>query len=147
MGVIGDACTQCLKLPASAVALLLGNGQPRIDGELPAWTDAQRRAPPLRGWQKGLLGAAATQMLRLIGPRRTLLQLDRAFATTDNSSKSTTEFVRETRALVRVHDPNAFPNSWVGIMQAGVEMLGVDGTVTLEPSSTPHEVVMRVKWT
>ena len=23
----------------------------------------------------------------------------------------------------------------------------VDGTVTLEPSSTPHEVVMRVKWT
>lgn len=100
----------------------------------------------IRGWQKGLLGAAATQMLRLIGPRRALMRLDRAFSTADNFSRSTTDFPGEREAVITITDPNDSQTYWAGIVEAGLEMLGLTGSVTLDAPTKPHVVTIRVKW-
>jgi uncharacterized protein (TIGR02265 family) len=99
----------------------------------------------IRGWSKGLLGSAACAMLRLIGPRRTLTRLDRAFSTTNNFNKATTELIGEKEALISVNDVQEMPSYWVGIFEAGLEILGLDGTVQVDSQQVPG-ATFRVKW-
>ncbi len=99
----------------------------------------------IRGWKTGLLGAAASQMIRIVGPRRTLTRLDRAFSTTNNFNKATTEFVTDKEALITVNDVQEIPSYWVGIFEAGLEILGLEGTVTVD-AQKPPAAVFRVIW-
>lgn len=99
----------------------------------------------IRGWSTGLLGSAASAMIRLVGPRRALNRLDRAFSTTNNFSKAKTEFVGEREALVTINDVQGMPSYWVGILEAGMEILGVRGTVVVEAERAP-EATLRVTW-
>lgn len=86
----------------------------------------------IRGWQQTLIGSAAAAMLRLIGPHRTLKRLSRAFQTTNNYSQATSEVVGEKEALVIVNDVDTMPSYWQGILEAGLELLKLEGTVQLE---------------
>ncbi len=99
----------------------------------------------IRGWQSGLLGSATSAMLRVLGPRRTLTRLDRAFSTTNNFNKATTQFVDDKEALITVNDVQDRPTYWVGIFQAGLEILGLDGVVTIDAQQAPS-ATFRVKW-
>lgn len=99
----------------------------------------------IRGWSTGLLGSAASAMIRLVGPRRTLGRLDRAFSTTNNFNRAKTEFVGEHEALVTINDVQGMPSYWVGILEAGMELLGVTGTVLVD-SQRPPEATLRVTW-
>jgi|GEM_PF-2828070 uncharacterized protein (TIGR02265 family) len=99
----------------------------------------------IRGWQRGLLGSAATRLLRLLGPKATLSRLDRVFSTTNNFSHARTEFVGEREALIVVNDVEDQPTYWVGIFEAGLEILGLDGAVSVV-LHRPGEATFRVSW-
>jgi uncharacterized protein (TIGR02265 family) len=99
----------------------------------------------IRGWQNTALGAAASVMLRVLGPVRTLTRLDRAFRTSDNFTRATTEFVGEREALITINEVQGFPTYFVGILQGGLEVLHREGTVTLHAVHLPT-ATLRVTW-
>jgi len=99
----------------------------------------------IRGWQNTLLGSATAKMLQLIGPHRTLKRLDRVFSTTNNFSRATTELVDDKVALVTINDVLGMPSYWQGILEAGLELLGLEGTVTSE-SQEPPQGTFRLVW-
>jgi uncharacterized protein (TIGR02265 family) len=99
----------------------------------------------IRGWKTGLLGSATAAMIRLIGPQRALTRLDRAFSTTNNFNRAKTELIGAKEALVTVNDVQNMPSYWQGIFEAGVEILGLEGTVVLD-HQTPPEATFRITW-
>lgn len=99
----------------------------------------------IRGWQSTPLGAAASVMLRVLGPARTLTRLDRAFRTSDNFTRAETVLVNELEALITVNEVQNVPTYWVGILQGGLEVLHREGTVTLDAVNLPSATV-RVVW-
>lgn len=99
----------------------------------------------ISGWKNGLLGSAVSSMLRLVGPQRTLTRLDRAFATTNNFNKAKSQFVGPREALVTINEVHHMPSYWVGVFEAGIELLGLKGAVTTE-SHEPPEATFRIKW-
>ncbi|MGV3619739.1 MAG: DUF2378 family protein [Archangium sp.] len=99
----------------------------------------------IRGWQTGMLGKAATAMLRLIGIERSITRLDRAFSTTNNFSKARSVLVNKNEALITVNELQDIPSYWIGIFEAALELLGREGTVVLESRNGP-EGVFRVTW-
>jgi uncharacterized protein (TIGR02265 family) len=100
----------------------------------------------IRGWKSTAMGAAASALLKLVGPARTLTRLDRAFRTSDNFSHATTELVSPTEALVEINEVQGCPTYWVGIVEGGLEVLGRVGTVVID-SEVPPGAKLRVKWT
>jgi uncharacterized protein (TIGR02265 family) len=99
----------------------------------------------IRGWKTGLLGSATSAMLRLIGPQRTLTRLDRAFSTTNNFNRAKTELVGTKEALVTVNEVQDMPSYWQGIFEAGLEILGLEGTVVVV-NQAPPEATFRLTW-
>ena len=71
--------------------------------------------------------------------------IDRAFSTTNNFNRAKTEFLGEHEALVTINDVQGMPSYWVGILEAGMELLGVTGTVVVD-SQRPPEATLRVTW-
>ena len=70
----------------------------------------------IRGWSTGLLGSAASAMIRLVGPRRALNRLDRAFSTTNNfnRAKQAALWIPSLNTWSRkANKPNCFaPSGW-----------------------------------
>lgn len=99
----------------------------------------------IRGWQHTLLGAAASAVLKVIGPERTLTRFDRAFRTSDNFTSAKTTMLGPKDALVEVNTVNGVPTYWIGIFQGGMEFLGVRGTVTLQDAKAPG-AAYRLRW-
>lgn len=99
----------------------------------------------IRGWQNTALGAAASMMLRVLGPARTLTRLDRAFRTSDNFTRAHTEVLGAREALVSINEVQGHPTYWIGILQGGLEVLHRQGTVTLEASKPPG-ATFRMHW-
>ncbi len=99
----------------------------------------------IRGWQHGLLGSAAAAMIRLVGPRRALTRLDRAFSTTNNFNRAKTELIGEKEALVTINDVQGLPSYWVGIFEASLELLALQGTVVID-HQVPPEATFRIVW-
>jgi uncharacterized protein (TIGR02265 family) len=99
----------------------------------------------IRGWRKTALGAAASAVLRLVGPSRTLTRLDRAFRTSDNFTKANTELIGLNEALVSINEVHGYPSFWVGVLEGGLELLGRDGSVVVDEVSLPT-ARLRVKW-
>jgi uncharacterized protein (TIGR02265 family) len=100
----------------------------------------------IRGWKSTAMGSAASALLRLVGPQRTLTRLDRAFRTSDNFTHAVTQVLDQHSALISINEVQGFPTYWVGILQGGLEVLGREGTVTLEKVEPPG-ATLRVKWT
>ena len=99
----------------------------------------------IRGWKNTVIGSAAAMMLKVLGPRRTLTRLDRAFRTSDNFSTATTELVGSNEALVTIGECLGYPSHWVGILQGGLEVLGREGSVTVQEVKLP-QAILRVTW-
>lgn len=117
-----------------------------------AWPDAPKNEQlrqlglcAIRGWQGTLLGSAAAAMIRLIGPHRALTRLDRAFSTTNNFNRAKTELLGAKEALVTINDVQEMPTYWVGIFEAALELLALEGTVVID-HQTPPEATFRLTW-
>lgn len=99
----------------------------------------------IRGWQNTALGSAVSMMLRVLGPARTLTRLDRAFRTSDNFTRATTELLGTNEALVSINEVQGSPTYWIGILQGGLEVLHRKGTVTLQQAAPPG-ATFRMLW-
>lgn len=96
------------------------------------------------GWQTTMLGAASAQVLKLLGPRRALERLTRAFRTGDNFSETGVTFPADRVALVTVRS-QSLPHYIAGVLDGGLALLNVKGRVTIE-QDTIAVMVFRVEW-
>lgn len=159
---LGDRVTPALKQAMCARGLDLDHPPERIS--IDEWVVHRRRLALLafpgvpaeeatrllglhfiRGWKRTALGATTSAVISMLGPRRTLTRLDRAFRTTDPTTRSTTEFVSEHEALVTIDDVRGDPHFWLGVVQAGGELLRRSTQVEIH-AYTPPSVILRVTW-
>lgn len=96
------------------------------------------------GWQRTLIGAASAQFLKIIGPKRALERLARAFRTGDNYSETAVSFPGEQVALVAVKT-QSLPHYVAGILDGGLALLGVKGRVSIERVEG-EDMQFRVEW-
>lgn len=99
----------------------------------------------VRGWQRTALGSAASALLTLLGPARTLTRLDRAIRTSDNFTRTETVLDGPNAATMKVSDVQNCPTYWIGVLQAGLEFLGREGTATLVSHDVPG-ATFRLTW-
>ena len=90
------------------------------------------------GWQQTLLGAAASAMLRLIGPVRSLGRLERAFRTADNYSSAVATIQGANDAVIDVADVAELPTYWRGLFEAALHVMGLKGRVELALYEPPR---------
>jgi uncharacterized protein (TIGR02265 family) len=84
----------------------------------------------IEGWQATLLGSAAAQVMKVMGPRRSLERIGRAFRTSDNFTEVSFEPLGATSALV-VITGQKLPTYAQGVLEAGMAIV-TRGTVTLQ---------------
>jgi uncharacterized protein (TIGR02265 family) len=98
----------------------------------------------IEGWRSTLLGGAAAGVMKVLGSRRALQRVGRAFRTGDNFTDSVVDFVGPTEAVITVTG-QPFPAYVQGILEAGAAMVGVEGVVVIE--DVKGEVVkLRMTW-
>jgi uncharacterized protein (TIGR02265 family) len=131
--------------PAEQLALWLDLAAEEIYGDFPK-DEAHRRIGRrfIDGWQRTMLGAASAQVLKLVGPKRALERLTRAFRTGDNFSESVVTFPSPTVGLVTMRTQR-LPHYIAGILDGGIAMLNVQGAVTIM-EDTDAQMVFRVEW-
>jgi uncharacterized protein (TIGR02265 family) len=98
----------------------------------------------IEGWRATLLGAATAQMMRVMGSRRALARVGRAFRTGDNFTQASVEFTGPNQAYVTIIGA-PLPSYLQGIMEAGTSMVGLTGTVVVR-SFDGRAVVLQVDW-
>lgn len=96
------------------------------------------------GWQRTLLGAASAQLLKVLGSRRALERLTRAFRTGDNYTESSVTFPSPTSAIVTVRS-EPLPHYLAGVLDGGLALLNVKGKVSIE-NITGDVMVFRLEW-
>ena len=98
----------------------------------------------LDGWQRTMLGAASAQFLKVLGMKRTLERLTRAFRTGDNFSETSVAFPEAHVGVVTVRSQQ-LPHYIAGILDGGLALMKVKGKVTIEPASG-DTMSFRVEW-
>jgi len=98
----------------------------------------------LDGWQRTMLGAASAQFLKVLGMKRTLERLTRAFRTGDNFSETSVDFPADRLGVVTIRSQQ-LPHYIAGILDGGLALLKVKGRVTIGPSSD-DTMSFRVEW-
>jgi len=98
----------------------------------------------LDGWQRTVLGAASAQFLKVLGVKRTLERLSRAFRTGDNYTETAAEFPEERVAVLTVVSQQ-LPHYIAGILDGGLMLLKVKGKVSIEQASG-DTMSFRVEW-
>ncbi len=96
------------------------------------------------GWQRTMLGAASAQLLKVLGTRRALERLTRAFRTGDNYTESSVAFPGPNVAVVTVRS-EPLPHYIAGVLDGGLALLNVQGRVSIE-SSTGDVMTFRIEW-
>lgn len=100
----------------------------------------------LEGWQETLLGRAAAGVLKVIGPKRTLQRLDRAFRTGDNFIQTEAEELGPTKMRIRFNDVSGVPDYYAGILEQGSVLTNAkNGRVTVESHDRPGATIL-VEW-
>ena len=97
------------------------------------------------GWKGTFIGAAATALLRVVGPKRTISRIGRVFRHGNNFTVTHATFESETSALVDFAQTQEIPEFVAGILEAGFELMGVSPTVTIV-SRGVREFVVRIAW-
>lgn len=98
----------------------------------------------LDGWQRTMLGAASAQFLKVLGMKRTLERLTRAFRTGDNFSETSVDFPSERVGVVTIRSQQ-LPHYIAGILDGGLALMKVKGKVSIEPASG-DTMTFRVEW-
>jgi|APLak6261666879_1056058.scaffolds.fasta_scaffold00791_4 uncharacterized protein (TIGR02265 family) len=98
------------------------------------------------GWRGTLTGAAATTFLRIVGPRRALTRIGRAFRNGNNFTVTHTTFESDTVALVDFVQTQELADFVRGVVEAGLVLMQVKGEVEIVSRGT-RQFVLRVSWT
>lgn len=97
------------------------------------------------GWRGTLTGAAATAFLRLVGPRRALSRVGRAFRNGNNFTVTQTTFDGEHSALVDFVQTQDLADFVRGVVEAGLLLMRVKGEVNIV-SRGVRQFVLGVTW-
>jgi uncharacterized protein (TIGR02265 family) len=100
----------------------------------------------LKGWSMTMLGSAVTGLMKVLGPRRALSQLTKGFKTSNNFSEASFQIVSDKEALVTVNDIQSIPTYWQGLLQGGLEVLGLEGKVTIDKQLPGPDATFRLTW-
>lgn len=100
----------------------------------------------MRGYAETFIGAAMVQIMRVIGPRRTLERMQRNFRNGTNFIETKFEAVGEREATLWFNDVSGMPAFYAGILEEGGRMTGANATVAVE-SATDASCTFRVSWT
>lgn len=100
----------------------------------------------MRGWIRTVMGSAAGRLARLVGPERTLRRLDKSFRTTNNFQRAEVTMVAPRQARIQLKESLGIPQYYVGILQGGLEMMHLQGTVEMV-ASEGSGFVMVLTWT
>lgn len=100
----------------------------------------------MRGYAETFIGAAMVQVMKLIGPRRTLERMQRNFRSGTNFIETKFEAVGPREATLWFNDVSGMPAFYVGILEEGGRMTGAAATVTVEATADAG-CTFRVKWT
>lgn len=85
----------------------------------------------IEGWSGTLLGSATAQLLKVMGPRRSVERIGRAFRTSDNFTEVDFESLSANTANVIIKH-QVLHTYALGILEAGVAMVAKGGHVTLQ---------------
>ncbi len=97
------------------------------------------------GYEKTLVGAALTALLRVLGPRRTLDRMTRNFRTANNYTECSVETLAPNHHFVRVNYV-ARPGFYLGIIESGCVRAGAKDLSVTFVESTNESPVFEVKW-
>ena len=100
----------------------------------------------IKGWQSTMLGSALSALMRVLGPKRSLPQLGKALKTSNNFSEAVTQLLGEKEALVTVNDVQGIPTYWQGVFEAGLQILHLEGKVTIERLLPGPDATFRLTW-
>lgn len=97
------------------------------------------------GWRGTLTGAAASAFLRIVGPRRALGRVGRAFRNGNNFTVTSTSYEGESTALVDFVQTQDLADFVRGVLEAGLALMRVKGEVTIV-SRGVRQFVLKVAW-
>jgi uncharacterized protein (TIGR02265 family) len=98
------------------------------------------------GYEKTMVGQALMAMLRVLGPRRTLLRLTRNFRSANNFSEGEVEEKAPNHHVVRVKHV-VYPGFYQGLIESGCERAGAKELVVALISFSPSGVATyEVRW-
>jgi len=97
------------------------------------------------GWRGTLTGAAASAFLRIVGPRRALTRVGRAFRNGNNFTVTETFFESDTAARIDFVQTQELADFVRGVIEAGLVLMQVKGEVEIVSRGT-RQFVLRVTW-
>lgn len=127
---------RCIEL----VAAELSPGAPR---ERAHWIAGERF---LEGFAQTLMGRAMFGLLRVLGPRRTLLRMERNFRTGNNYLRMRTEELGVGRIRLHVEDHVEEPEYLAGILCFGGQEVGARNLAVTIPERAPGRCTLEVSW-
>lgn len=100
----------------------------------------------IKGWQSTLLGSAASAVMKVMGPHRSLARLTKNFKTTNNFSEATYQLVGPNEALVTVNDVQGIITYWKGVFEQGISIVASDPKVTIDKQLPGPDATFRLTW-
>jgi len=93
-----------------------------------------------------LMGKALAPVMRALGPRRTLLRMERNFRSGSNYVAVRAEATGPAELLLHFNEVHGIPGYYAGIIEQGAALTGAkDTTVEVLPAPAPG-CALRVRW-
>lgn len=160
---IGKEMTPELRAQLKALGIDLGSLQPAYDNEvvvkaikLAGTTLFPKLKEPealreigkifMRGFSDTLMGAALVQVMKVIGPRRSLERMERNFRTGGNYVRSKFTSLGKGKAQVWFNDVTGIPDFYAGIIHRGGEFAGAKEMTVSYDSPAREECTFTVTW-
>lgn len=100
----------------------------------------------MHGFAQTLMGKALVQLMKVVGPRRSLQRMERNFRTGGNYIESRFESLGEGKAQVWFNDVSGIPDFYAGIIQRGGEFSGAKNMAITFAPVTNSECTFVVDW-
>ncbi|WP_338869689.1 DUF2378 family protein [Myxococcus stipitatus] len=100
----------------------------------------------IEGFRETMLGRAVLSLLRVLGPRRTLMRATQNFRAGNNYTESKLTELNPTQFELWMNEVGAYPDFTAGIIHAGLRVAGAQ-EVRVEPSNYDgHACTYRISW-
>ncbi len=100
----------------------------------------------LQGYSQTLLGTAMVQMMKLIGPRRSLERMQKNFRTGGNYIETRFTALGPTSVELWLSDVTGVPTFWAGMVEEGARMTGTKNIRVVVHAESPPSATLRVDW-
>lgn len=100
----------------------------------------------MRGYTETLLGKALLQILKLIGPRRSLLRMHTSMRSGNNYLETSSTVLANNCVELRFSDVSGMPSFYQGIMEEAGRMAHAKNLRVTTVADTPPGHAFRVEW-